>query len=135
MEPRCRNNGNTAIGDWIASNRSAAGFLSIVRQKYDATQIIWECKNYTDLASDDFQQAAYYMNSKAGRFLIMICRARSPFSSHLFEHVSRVHQQAGGLILLLRESGVKTFLRQAINGKQSEQHLQDIFDNTERLIA
>jgi len=135
VEPRCRNNGNTAIGDWIASNRSAAGFLSIVRQKYDATQIIWECKNYTDLASDDFQQAAYYMNSKAGRFLIMICRARSPFSSHLFEHVSRVHQQAGGLILLLRESGVKTFLRQAINGKQSEQHLQDIFDNTERLIA
>jgi hypothetical protein len=46
-----------------------------------------------------------------------------------------VYEQSRGLVLILRESDVKTFLRQALNGKQSEQHLQDIFDNTERLIS
>ena len=72
---------------------------------------------------------------QAGRFLIMVCRASSPFSSHAFDHVRRVHQQNRGLVLLLRESDIKTFLRQALNGKQSEQHLQDLFDSTERQIS
>lgn len=123
------------IRDWIASNRATNGFWEIVRDKYKATQIVWECKNYTDLKADDFHQANYYMNDQVGRFMIMACRARSPISQHTFEHVRRVFQQSKGLVLVLRESDLKTFLRQALNGKQSEQHLQDLFDNTERLIS
>ncbi len=135
VQPRCRNVKGTVIRDWIASNRAQTGFWAIVREKYNATQILWECKNYGDLQAEDFQQAAYYMNDQAGRFLIIICRSSSPLSQHVFEQVRRVYQQVKGLVLILRESDIKTFLRQALNGKQSEHHLQDLFDTTERLIS
>ncbi len=123
------------IRDWVASNRASDGFWAIVRDKYRATQIIWECKNYQELKADDFHQAAYYMNGQIGRFVIMVCRATSPIPRHAYDHVRRVSQQAHGLVVILRESDVKIFLRQALNGKRSEQHLQDAFDTTERLIS
>jgi hypothetical protein len=135
VEPHVRDSAGTVIRDWIASNRAVAGFRAIVREKYSATQILWECKNYADLKADDFHQAAYYMNDQAGRFLILVCRAGSPLPQHVFEHVRKVFQQTKGLVLILRESDVRTFLRQALNGKQSEQHLQDIFDTTERMVS
>jgi hypothetical protein len=135
IAPRVRNVDTTAIRDWIASNRATVGFWAIVRDKYNATQILWECKNYEDLTSDDFHQAQDYMSDQAGRFLILVCRASSPLPTHIFDHVRRVYEKTHGLVLILRESDIKTLLRQALNGKQSEQHLQDIFDNTERLIS
>lgn len=125
----------TVVRDWVASNRANGGFWAIIRDKYSATQIIWECKNYPDLKADDFHQAAYYMNGRIGRFIIVVCRATSPIPRHAYDHIRRVFQQAHGLVLILRESDIRTFLRQALNGKQSEQHLQDIFDTTERLIS
>lgn len=135
IEPKVRTVDNTVIRDWVASNRAPSGFWAIVRDKYSATQIIWECKNYTDLKADDFHQALYYMSDQAGRFLIMVCRAQEPLSQHAYDHVKRVFHQCKGLVLILRESDIKTFLRQALNGKRSEQHLQDLFDNTERIIS
>jgi hypothetical protein len=135
VQPRVRNVGGTVIRDWMASNRASAGFWAIVRDKWAATQVIWECKNYADLQADDFQQVTCYMNELAGRFVIMVCRNPSPLSQHTFEQVRRVYQQAKGLVLVLRESDIKTFLRQALNGKQSEHHLQDLYDNSERRIS
>ncbi len=137
VQPRARNDNNTVIRDWVASNRAAGGFWEIVRQKYNATQVVWECKNYASLESEDFQQVSYYMNDQAGRFAIMVCRSEAPLSAHVQEHVRRVYNQTRGLVLVLRESDTKTFLRQAINGKKSgsEQHLQDLFDRNERLIS
>lgn len=135
VQARARDVSGTIIRDWVASNRASTGFWSIVREKYDATQVIWECKNYEELRADDFHQAAYYMRPEAGRFAIMVCRASAPPQSQVFEHVRRVFTQTKGLLLVLRESDTKTFLRQALNGKQSEYHLQDLFDTTERLIA
>ena len=75
------------------------------------------------------------MNEQAGRFIIMVCRSQEPLSQQVYEHVKRVFTQTKGLVLVLRESDIKTFLRQALNGKKSEQHLQDLFDTTERLIS
>jgi len=135
VQPRSRNVDSTVIRDWIASNRAPVGFWAIVREKYNATQVLWECKNYGDLKADDFQQAAYYMNDQVGHFIIMVCRAPSPLPLHVLDQVRRVFQQTKGLVLILRESDTKTFLRQALNGKQSEYHLQDIFDNTERVVS
>ena len=111
------------------------GFWAIVREKYKATQVLWECKNYSDLSAEDFHQAAYYMNEQSGHFLVMVCRASTPIQHHVYEHVKRVFQQTRGLVLILRESDTRTFLRQAVNGKQSDNHLQDLFDTTERLIS
>jgi hypothetical protein len=135
VQPRVRDLNGTTIKDWVASNRATAGFWAIVREKYAATQVIWECKNYEELHADDFQQAAYYMNPQSGRFAIMACRAAAPLPNHVFEHVRKVFAQTKGLLLILRETDTKTFLRQALNGKQSEYHLQDLFDSTERLIS
>jgi len=135
VQPRARDVSGTIVRDWIASNRAASGFWAIVREKYSATQVIWECKNYADITADDFQQIAYYMGEQAGRFGIIVCRSSSPLPQHTFDHVRRIFSQTKGLVLLLRESDTKTFLRQALNGKQSEHHLQDLFDNTERLIS
>lgn len=58
----------------ITSNRAANGFWNMVFHKYGATQIIWECKNYCDLKSDDFQQISCYINERIGRFKIMTFR-------------------------------------------------------------
>ncbi len=137
IQPRPRNIDKTVIRDWIASNRATGGFREIVRQKYNATQILWECKNYAELQADDFHQANYYMNDQAGRFVIMVCRLEESLPNHVYDHVRRVYQQTRGLVLILRESDTKTFLRQSISGKRSgsELHLQDIFDKTERLIS
>jgi hypothetical protein len=135
IESKVRSVDGTVIRDWIASNRAPAGFWAIIRDKYNATQIIWECKNYADLKADDFHQAMYYMNEQSGRFLIMVCRAQEPVSHQILNHLKRVFTQTKGIVLVLRESDIKTFLRQALNGKRSEQHLQDLFDNAERLIS
>lgn len=109
VQPKSSSVHGTVIRDWIASNRAQVGFWAIVREKYNATQVLWECKNYADLAADDFHQAAYYMNDQAGRLVIMVCRSLSPISQQAFEHVRRVYQQVKGLVLVLRESDVETF--------------------------
>jgi hypothetical protein len=58
VEPKVRNVDGRVVRDWIAGNHSPNGFWELVRQKYGATQVIWECKNYGELRADDFQQAA-----------------------------------------------------------------------------
>ena len=62
------------IRDWIASNHATSGFWEIVRAKYGATQVIWECKNYIDLDAAAFHQAEYYMNDRIGKFVIIAYR-------------------------------------------------------------
>ena len=40
-----------------------------------------------------------------------------------------------GLVLLLGERDLEVLLRQAINGKSSERHLQELFDNMVRKVS
>jgi len=135
VEPKVRDVGGRVIRDWVASNRSNIGFWEMVRQRYDATQVIWECKNYSALAADDFHQVNYYMGQAIGRFAIIAFRGGEAAKSD-YEHIRRVSQQhGGGVVLLLTERDIKTFIRQAMNGKQSEAHLQDLYDRTVREIS
>ncbi len=92
VQARSRDVNGTIIRDWVASNRAPTGFWAIIREKYAATQVLWECKNYDDLKAEDFQQVAYYVNERAGRFAIIVCRSSTPLSQHIFEHVKRVFQ-------------------------------------------
>lgn len=39
------------------SNRADRGFWAMVRQKFDATQVVFECKNYAGLGLDIRQRA------------------------------------------------------------------------------
>lgn len=58
VEPKVRDHEGRVIRDWIAANRAPSGFWEIIRLRYGATQIIWECKNYNDLSADDFHQCS-----------------------------------------------------------------------------
>jgi hypothetical protein len=105
----------------------------VIRSRYNAVQVIWECKNYDDLGADDFHQAAYYMSPPVGNFVILVFRGE--IKNHYFEHIRRIAVDKNGLILLVTEKDLKVFLRQAINGKVKEAHIYEIYDKTVRTIS
>jgi hypothetical protein len=107
----------------------------MIRQQYGAVQVIWECKNYSDLEADDFHQAAYYMNPIIGRFAFLVYRGGQEIKKTYLEHIRRIATDKKGIVLLIGERDIEVFLRQATNGKKSEGHLQDIFDRTVREIS
>ncbi|MFN3440508.1 MAG: P-loop ATPase, Sll1717 family [Acidovorax sp.] len=134
VQPKCRTSDGSQIRDWIASNRASGGFWDVVRSKYGATQVVFECKNYVDLAADDFHQVQYYFSENFGRFGIIFFRGNEIKDSYL-RHISNVvNKNQSGLILLLTQRDLEVFLRQAINGVFKESHIQDKFDSLIRSI-
>lgn len=67
VEPRVRTIDGRSIRDWIAGNHSQSGFWKLIRDRYDATQVTFECKNYNELSADDFAQVDHYLNDRIGR--------------------------------------------------------------------
>jgi hypothetical protein len=122
------------IRDWIASNVAEQGFWAMVRDMYNANQIIWECKNYADPEAGDFHQAAYYMNDAIGKLVVLCFRGDEIKRKH-FEHIKRISGDKHGLVLMLRDKDLKVFLRQARNQKVKEDHIRQIFDTTIREIS
>jgi len=134
VEPKVRNLDGRVVRDWIAGNHSSSGFWELVRQKYGATQVIWECKNYGELRADDFHQAAYYMTEPIGRFVVVAYR-RKEKKKFYFEHIRRIATDKNGIVLLLDERDLDVFLRHALNGKSNQAHLQEQYDLTVRQIS
>lgn len=132
VEPQVRDVSGTVIRDWIASNRGESGFWEMVRHGYAASQVLFECKNYEELHADDFHQATYYMTGQAGRLVFIIFRG--DMKNHYYEHVKRATAN-GGMILLLNDRDLRVFVRQAINGRVKDSHLQDRLDKTQRAIS
>lgn len=133
VEERVRDIEGTIIRDWVASNRSQTGFWSNMRQRFEATQVVWECKNYRILKAADFQQAAYYSSNAAGRMIIIAFRG--DMQPSYFGHIKRFATEQNGLILPLGIRDLKTFVRQNLSGKISESHIQDRFDQVIRKIS
>lgn len=134
VEPKVREIGNTVIRDWIASNAARGGFWEMIRQRYGATQIVWECKNYIDLSADDFQQVSYYMTKEIGRFAVLVFRGE--VKKHYYDHIKRIaSEKDGGIILPITEQDLKVFIRQERNGKIKERHIQEIYDRTVRAVS
>lgn len=126
---------NTTIRDWVASNRATGGFWEMVRNKYGATQIVWECKNYSDLRADDFHQLQYYMSDTFGRFGIIVFRGDEVKDSYL-RHVSNIAtRNQSGLVMILTQKDLEVFLRQAIKGAFKESHIHDRHDYFIRKIS
>jgi hypothetical protein len=134
LEARTRDINGTVVRDWIASNHAADGFWEMVRQRYGATQIVWECKNYSDLKADDFQQVSYYMNDTIGKFAVIAFRGHER-KRHYFDHLRRIGADKDGIIIVLTSKDLDVFVRQAMNGKNSEGHLREIYDTTVREIS
>lgn len=134
IESKSRNNEKIVIRDWIAANRAQSGFWEMIRQRYNATQVIWECKNYEELKADDFHQANYYMNKEIGMFSIIAFRGQETKRGH-YQHIKRISTEKDGMVLLLNERDLLVFLRQALNGKIKEDHIHQIYDKTVREIS
>ncbi|WP_280330778.1 P-loop ATPase, Sll1717 family [Nocardia wallacei] len=133
IEERVKNHNGRVVRDWIASNRATSGFWESVRARYDAVQIVWECKNYEDLHADDFHQLAYYMTDAGGRFVVLAFRG--DMKPSYYEHMQRVIANSKGFILPLNTKDLMVFLRQALNGKIKEDHIQDRYDSVVRKLS
>lgn len=135
IQPKERTANGTVIRDWIASNRASGGFWEMVRNKYGATQVVWECKNYDDLSADDFHQIQYYLSDTFGKFGIIVFRGEEIKDAYL-KHISNVvNKNRAGLIIILTQKDMEVFLRQAIKGAFKESHIQDRFDYFIRRIS
>ncbi len=134
VEAKSRTVDNRVIRDWVAANHTSEGFWQLVRQRYNATQVTWECKNYSDLEASDFQQTAYYINDKIGKFAVLAFRGTER-KKHYFEHIRRIADKDNGIILLITQKDLEVFIRKAINGKSNEEHIQELYDYTVREIS
>ena len=134
VEPRSRDLEGRVIRDWIAANVADQGFWSMIRDKYGSNQVVWECKNYIDLSADDFHQVSYYMNDAIGRFVV-ICYRGPDIKPHYIQHIRKIHTDNHGMVILLNDKDLKTFIRQAMNQKVKEDHIREIFDQLVRKIG
>ncbi|MBI1311388.1 transposase [bacterium] len=130
VEPQSRDCEGRVRRDWIASNRADTGFWEVIRSRYKAVQVVWECKNFEELDADVFQQIGYYLNDTIGRFGLVCFRGE--MKNHYYGHLKRLADKDNKTVLLLTERDVLVFLRQAKNGKVKESHLQEIYDRTVR---
>jgi len=121
--------------DWIAANRAQAGFWEMVRGRYQATQVLVECKNYSELQASDFHQVVYYMTKPIGTFAVLVFRGE--IENHYYGHIKRIASDKGGdgMVLMLTERDMLVFIRQSLNGRVKESHIQDIYDRTVRAIS
>lgn len=124
-EAKSRGMNGAVIRDWVASNRASQGFWEVIRNKYGAVQVVWECKNYEALSSADFHQVDYYHTEAAGKFSVIAFRGE--FKDSYPEHQRRIASK-GGFTLLITERDLEVFLRQAKNGKWQETHIQALYD-------
>ncbi len=130
-----RTDDGSVIRDWVASNRASGGFWEMVMNKYGATQVVWECKNYDDLHSADFHQLQYYLNDTLGKFGIIVFRGDEIKKSYL-KHISNVaHKNKAGVVIILMQKDLEVFLRQSIKGAFKESHIQDRHDYIIRKIS
>jgi len=134
VQPKVRTYSGVTVRDWVASNRAPGGFWEVVRNKYGAVQVTWECKNYEQLTADDFQQINYYMGDVAGRFVVVAFRGQDLENSY-YRHVEKIARERLGMVLLLTEKDLRVFLRQAMRGKVREDHINEIFDRTVRAVG
>jgi hypothetical protein len=103
FEERVRTVDGESIRDWIAGIRAQTGFWSVIRQRHNATQVIWECKNYHKLKAEDFQQVSYYLNDTIGKFAVIAFRGE--LEASYFPHIRRVASNEGKIILPLGGKG------------------------------
>jgi len=134
VEPKVRSVDNRIVRDWVAANHAAEGFWELVRHKYGAVQVVWECKNYGDLAADDFHQAAYYMTNAGGKFVVIASRGQEKKRIY-YEHVRRISTEHNGFVLLIDGRDLDIIIRRTINGKSIQPHIQELFDRTIREIS
>jgi hypothetical protein len=136
VEAKSRTVDGTSVRDWVASNTASGGFWEAMRQRYNALNVIWECKNYSTLHATDFHQANYYISSMSG-LVIIAYRGTREAKKHCYAHIKNVAASHNGnaIVLLVNDQDLATFIRQAQRGKFRDSHIREIYDNIARAIA
>jgi hypothetical protein len=132
----CRDVDGRVRRDWIFSNRAGTDFWRMIQEQHKATQLIWECKNYENLSAGDFQQLAYYLNKDLGTFVIVSCRGDTWDRVHYYQHIRRISgMHDGAMVIILTDSDLKAFLRQAAKGNVKDGLLRDRYDTVKQKIS
>ena len=136
IESKSRTIDNRVIRDWVASNLASGGFWEAMRQRCNALNIVWECKNYEKLNSSDFHQASYYVSDLSGLVLIVFRGPRDE-KKHYLEHIRRILAKENGnaMVLLVNDQDLQTFIRQCRNGQFLDTHMRGIYDEIIRAVA
>jgi hypothetical protein len=108
----------------------------MVQEQHKATQSIWECKNYEDRSAGDFQQLAYSLNKDLGTLVIVSCRGSTWDRGHYYQHIRRISaMHDGAMAIILTDSDLKAFLRQASKGNVKDGLLRDRYDTVKQKIS
>jgi hypothetical protein len=136
IEAKSRDVSGRVIRDWVASNVASGGFWEAMRQRYGALNVVWECKNYATLDASDFHQANYYISELTGLVIIAYRGVREE-KKHYLEHIRRIssQHQGRGIVLLVNDQDMQTFIRQSLRGKFRDSHIREIYDLIVRAIG
>jgi len=74
------------------------------------------------------------MTGGSGRLVVIAFRG-AEIDSQCLRHVERVARDKKGMILMITEKDLRTFIRQALNGKSKEDHINELYDRIERAIG
>jgi hypothetical protein len=70
---------------------------------------------------------------QAGKLVIIVFRGE--IRNHYYDHIRKVSTARGGIVLILNDKDLRVFVRQALNGKVKDSHLQDKYDRVLREIS
>jgi hypothetical protein len=119
---------NMVRRDWIAANVASGGFWEMIKQKYGAAHIVWECKNYEELSATDFHQTSYYMNKSIG-FCVVICFRGTEIKKSYYNHIRYIStkQPEPAIVIPITDKDLKVFVRQAMKQRTRDDHIQNIY--------
>jgi len=119
---------NRVRRDWIAANIASSGFWESMRLRYSANHVVWECKNYEDLEASDFHQTSYYMNKAIG-FCVVLCFRGKEIKKSYYTHIKYINDKhdKGAIVIPLTDKDLKVFIRQAMNQRTRDDHIQAVY--------
>jgi hypothetical protein len=114
--------------DVLFSNRSPHLFWQSMRQKHDATQIVFELKNVKKLRPEHIRQTAAYLTAGLGRLGFVV--SRTPASARMIEHavdVFRTENQK--VVLFLCDDHLEQMLNKKAAGRDPTEVIEKVYDD------
>ena len=105
-------------------NGAQAGFWGDIKQKHGGVIVIFELKNMTDLANEEYFQIAARLDNIKGKFGILIARDKDNLDEQ--RAYRRLHSERK-VILTVTDEDIIQMLRYTESGLLATQHLQRMY--------
>ncbi len=96
------------IRDVIFYNDGKTEFLSDLRARFDARQIVFELKNVKELSGEHVNQLYRYLDTEFGRVGVLVTRRPAPRS--VLTNIADLHSSKGAVILVLTDDDLRMML-------------------------